>query len=57
MPETIEELRHTLDKADEHTKMLMERIEELETQLKAADYAAKFNYDGWQQELQRNGKR
>ena len=30
MPETIDELRHTLDLADEHTKMLMERIAHLE---------------------------
>ena len=57
MPETIEELRHTLNLANEHTEMLMKRIEELATQLKAAEYAAKFNYDGWQQEIARSGER
>lgn len=56
MPETLEELRQTLDKADEHTAMLMERIKVLETKLKAAEYAAKLNYDGWQQEIARKSR-
>lgn len=33
MPETIEELQHSLDLADEHTAMLMKRIQELEAQM------------------------
>ena len=57
MPETIKELRHTLDLADKHTEMLMRRIDELETKLKAAEFAAKFNYDGWQQEIERSKTR
>lgn len=56
MPETIEELQETLNRADEHTAMLMNRIKELETKLKAAEYAAKVNYDGWQQEIARNSR-
>ena len=30
-------------------------IEELEAQLKAAEYAARTNYEGWKQEVERNG--
>lgn len=53
MPETIEELRETLDRADQHTAMLMKRIEELEAALSAAEFAAKHNWEGWQQEIKR----
>ena len=35
----------------------MDRIKELETQLKAAEYAAKFNYEGWQQEMKRSAEK
>lgn len=46
-----------LDRADAHTKMLMESIASLEARLKAAEYAARVNWDGWQQELARKGAR
>ena len=57
MPETLDDLRKTLERADLHTAMLMKQIKFLETKLKAAEYAAKINYDGWQQEIARNWRK
>lgn len=51
----LEEFEAQIDKADEHTAFLMKSIGELEAKLRAAEFAAKTNYDGWQQELARNG--
>lgn len=48
------ELEATIDRADEHTAVLMESIKGLETRLAAAVYVAKVNYDGWQQEMARS---
>ena len=52
----IESLEGTIDKADKHTAFLMDSIKSLETRLKAAEYAAKVNYDGWQQEMARKSR-
>jgi hypothetical protein len=50
----IAELEAVIDRADQHTAMLMKSIDGLEERLKAAEYAARVNYDGWQQEIARS---
>jgi hypothetical protein len=39
MTETVQELNNTIDRADEHTAMLLDRIEQLEADNKALDSA------------------
>jgi hypothetical protein len=50
----IAELEAVIDRADQHTAMLMKSIDGFEERLKAAEYAARVNYDGWQQEIARS---